>query len=240
MKLLAVTVLFLAYVSIATACTGLSGIPSVPIGGGGGGRPSPDKKCLHKDAEVLMADGRSVKKAGDLVIGDRVWSENGQGSPVILTPDTKVDQVHPFVVFKTKSGLSATLTPDHAVFARQCGSQKEETWPIKRCTDLVMGDCVPLVNGEEDRVVSIGLTEMSGRVHPITESGKLVVDGVVISCYDYSGVNSTQESKHAPFEPARMLHSFGEKIYASLSNEEYALGLLESLIRGMGLEKLYQ
>jgi hypothetical protein len=229
--------IILCAIETARACGGLRGIPSVPITGIGGGGRTHEKKCLHEDAMVLMADG-GQKRAGDLVIGDRVWNEGDQSSPVVLMPNSDPHEFHSFITFKTKSGLGTSMTPDHAVFARECGGQGP--WPIKRSGDLTIGECVPTVQGGEDAVVAITMTNTNGRVHPITASGKLVADGILVSCYDYAGDNSTQETTHAPFEPVRMLYSLGEKFYNSLSDEQYAIGLLESLIRGMGLEKIYE
>jgi len=225
------------------ACNGLGSMPSLPpIPTGGnptGSHEHGGKKCLHKEGNVLMADGRTFKKAGDLVIGDRVWSEKDKSTPVILTPETEIDVAAPFVTFETQSGLRTTLTPSHAVFARPCGIRNADAWPIKRSDDLSVGECVPTVDGQEDKVVSMSLSEQTGRVHPITENGKIPVDGLFVSCYDYATDNVTQEERHAPLEPMRQLYSIAEKIYYSFSNEQYALGILDSLIRGMGLEKFY-
>jgi len=236
-KFIAILFAITSAIYVTDACTGLTSVPSIPIPSGGptgiGG------KCLHVDSEVLMADGDTHKRAGDLVIGDRLWAENGQSTPVIMIPAAEVDNVQTFIQFKTENGFGTTLTSDHAVFARPCGTEGQESWPIKRSIDLMLGDCVPTIGGREDRVISVRAIDLKGRIQPITGSGKIATGGVFVSCYDYTNENVTQEEKHAPLEPARLLYTWAEKIYDTLSNELFALGIIDNLIRGMGLEKFY-
>jgi len=221
--------------SATYACNGmgsmptLPSIPSVPAG-------DDERACLHPDAEVLMPDGKSTAKAGDLVIGDYVWSENGS-TPVILTPTFEKDTTYSFIQFKTNRGHGTTLTLHHAVFARPCGGDQGEPWPIKRADDLMLGECVPTVDGEEDSVESIRLLELQGKIHVITDSGKIASGGVILSCYDFD--QKTQNEAHAPLQPVRMLYDWAEKIYNSLSDEEYAHGILNSLVVNLGLDKLH-
>lgn len=224
------------------ACTGLHGVPSIPIpsvpgGGGSHGGGSKGKGCLPLDAEILMADGHDTQKAGDLVIGDYVWGDNGT-TPVVLTPTLDKEKVYRFIEFKTKRGYGTALTPHHALFTRPCGLDRDQPWPIKRADDLAVNECVPTIDGQEDVVVSMNLLELKGKIHVITASGKLASGGVILSCYDHEE-KSSQEQVHAPFEPVRIMYDWAETIYNGLSNEQYAQGVLRTLVKSLGLERLH-
>lgn len=229
-----------ALVSVSDACGAVGVAPAIPIPVDGGivsGKKK--KKCLHAQAKVRMADG-SVREAGRLIVGDRVWDEKDKTTPVVLTPVTDTRVVQEFIRFETESGHGTTLTSDHAVFARACGRSKDETWPIKPSIQLMVGECVPTVDGEEDVVIKMESVTAKGRVQPITQSGKIVVDGVIVSCYDYAQQNDTQELRHAPFQPARTFYDWAEKIYNAMSDHQYALDVVEGLVSSIGLDRLYK
>jgi hypothetical protein len=148
-------------------------------------------RCIHEEADVRMADGMK-KKVKHLEIGDEVLAyEQSKGihvSRVSSDLHNDKDTLVPILEIKTSTGRLIPLTPQHSLFARECLSDGRE-WTAKSARDIRVGDCLPrYYEGEKDvveeAVVDIRVFEAKGIRQPVTETGTIVVDDIVVSCYD--------------------------------------------------------
>jgi len=231
-------------------------VPSIPVGGGGGGvvgggshehgsHEKGKKKCLHWNGRVqLFSESNETRSAHELEIGDRVLAyskEKGfHASPVVSILNRDLIATREFVRVTTSQGSRVSLTAEHGVYSGRC-SDAGESWTEKRADALSTGDCVKMAHGGEDRIVEIDSFFDSGVVKPITESGSIVVDGVVVSCYDYAeeADNAWKTNPHEIYEPYRLLYSVGERLYKGMREGKFAVEILETLISATGLEKMY-
>jgi len=229
---------------VVLSCTGLHGVPSVPLPSVPGGGKS-QGHCLHWDGKVqTSALSNETMKVHEVEVGDRVLaytSERGfHLSPVVAVLHRDLAETLDFVRFTTSNGRETTLTTDHGVYSGTCG---REDWKDKRADDLKLGDCVKTANGQEEAVIQIQMFSDVGAVQPITEAGSIVVDEIVLSCYDFK-TEAEKESKakatpHEELEPYRLLYTLGENVYKGLRESRLAINVLETLIRSTGLEKVY-
>jgi hypothetical protein len=255
-KMIALCFLLFAQLHSALSCTGLHGIPSVPIGGlppiGGGGHDyhppthgggSHGKKCIHWNGKVQVSSvSNETRNAHELEIGDRVLAYDAERgfhlSPVIAVLNRDLVNVRDFVRIYTAGGREVALTTEHGIFSGQCG--RGESWTEKRADAVNLGDCVKTSDGEEDEIEKVEVFADAGTVQPITETGSIVVGDVVVSCYDYAEPHVQMKTKpHLDYEPYRMLYAFGERLYNGFQKSEFAVGVLERLVNGLGLEKMY-
>jgi len=215
----------------------MGGMPSVPL-------PvavpiTGTKKCLHWNGQVqLDSISNETKPVHELGIGDRVLAydikRGFHTSPIVAILNRDLVHDREFVEISTEKGYQVSLTPEHGIYSGQCGAPN---WNEKRADSLSLGDCVKTVDNKEDRVIEIRSFVDSGIVQPITETGSIVVDEVVLSCYDYE--DEKKKNPHGMHEPHRQLYSFGEHIYTALQESKLAVNVLETLISALGLEKMY-
>lgn len=151
-----------------------------------------DDVCFPASASVQMKDG-TTKKMADISIGDIV--EVAYQSPTTTTATTMSysysavlgfsHRVHDvtytrFVTIIANDGSSVTLTPGHFTYAPT----------LKRAREVRPGDRLPDNNKNhgEKRVVTEVLYDVqdTGLFNPHTESGTIVVNGLVQSCYTES------------------------------------------------------
>jgi len=225
-----------AFVKLSSSCHGISGVPSIPIPSG----PTGLGKCLHWNGKVqLDSISNETKRVHELGIGDRVLAYDiNRGfhtSPVVAILHRDLIHDRDFVEISTENGHQVSLTPEHGIYSGSCGV---ENWNEKRADSLNLGDCVKTAGNQEDRVIKIRPFIDSGIVQPITETGSIVVDDLVLSCYDYE--NEKKTNPHYVHEPHRQLYSFGEHIYTALHESKFAVNVLETLISALGLEKMYE
>lgn len=174
-----------------------------PDGGSGagndGGDDDGDTVCFPSSASVRLVDGSS-KQMSDLTIGDIVQvahlspssssssshhTDNNNTefsfSPIIGFSHRLDDVLYgDFVTITSSDGSSLTLTSGHFTYAPS----------LKAARDVRVGDALPHgPNGGEGRrtVVKVvhGVTDR-GLYNPHTETGTIVVNGLVTSCYTES------------------------------------------------------
>ena len=112
----------------------------------------------------------------------------------------------PTVVIETLGGSSVRLTPDHLIHITTNSSDVIQAVQAKA---VKFGDYVITRKGEKHQKDKVVQVRKSGRVEhvvaPYTESGSLVVNGIVTSCY--SRITSHRMA-HLALYPLRWLTSF--------------------------------
>ncbi|KAF6000474.1 hypothetical protein F1559_002485 [Cyanidiococcus yangmingshanensis] len=174
---------------------------------GGGGT-----KCFSGSAKVLTAESGKVRRMQDLEIGDQVMGVNHQGE---LVPDQVIGWLHlerskpsSFLELLTEDGQTVRVTSRHLLYAhrpeshpRSDAKQDWSTFKALYAERLRVGDL--LYHGQQRlgvRIVAIRTIHEEGIFAPLTNSGRLVVDGAVVSCY---GSFPSHAVAHAVFAPAR-------------------------------------
>jgi hypothetical protein len=177
-----------------------AGIPlGMPIGPG---------KCIYDEAQVRMANG-AKKLVKHLQIGDEVlaYSVEKGVHPSRIFGQLHVNNETTVKIFEieTSSGRKIPVTAVHSLFARQCLSDGQK-WTTKSAFEIGVGECLPryYTDGDvvEDPVTNIRVFEARGIRQPVSETGTIMVDDVVISCYDRV-VN--QDATHMALFPYRWL-----------------------------------
>jgi hypothetical protein len=193
--------------SFADGCAGAGApIVGIPITGIG------KKKCLYEEADLRMADG-SKMKVKDLRIGDEVLAysvhKGIHASPIIGELHNDNETMVKIFEIETNGGRKVQVTGDHSLFVRQCLSD-DQTWSAKMADEVSVGDCVPryyMADGEviEEAVSKIRVFDARGIRQLVTETGTIIVDDVVISCY--AGVVN-QDATHMALLPYRLMSRF--------------------------------
>lgn len=175
-------------------------------------------RCIYEEAEVRMADG-SKKRVKNLENGDRVLAYSVEKG---VHPSTIFGELHNdnktkvrIVEIQTSSGRKIPVTPMHSLFVRQCLSD-ENTWSTKAAYEVSVGDCLPRYYSEGGDVVEESVTDIRvfaarGIRQPVTETGTIIVDDVVISCYDRV---VSQDATHMAVFPLRWILGLS-KAYAA-------------------------
>lgn len=166
-----------------------------------------DDVCFPSSASVHLIDG-TTKPMGSVEFGDVVQVAH---SSILSRTSTTSNMTHSystvlgfshrvhdvvyddFMTITADDGSSVTLTPGHYTYAPT----------LKRAADVRVGDRLQRADGTEGRVVELRYrVRGTGLFNPHTESGTIVVDGLVQSCY----TESVQAAKaHALLAPVRML-----------------------------------
>jgi len=168
----------------------------------------PKGKCIYEEAEVRMADG-TTKRVKHLEIGDEVLAytveEGVHPSRVFGELHNDNETLIQIVEIQTSTGRKIPVTPAHSLFARQCLSD-DQKWSTKAAYEVRVGDCLPryYAGGDvvEESVTNIRVFDARGIRQPVTETGSIIVDDVVISCYDRV---VSQDATHMALFPYRWM-----------------------------------
>eukprot|EP00929_Paragymnodinium_shiwhaense_P027685 TRINITY_DN16197_c0_g1_i5.p1 TRINITY_DN16197_c0_g1~~TRINITY_DN16197_c0_g1_i5.p1 ORF type:complete len:366 (-),score=44.07 TRINITY_DN16197_c0_g1_i5:103-1200(-) len=147
--------------------------------------------CFSGSSSVLVRQ-RGRANLADLRIGDVVLTakpEPSRPDGLVLCYERVLDWLHrdpliqvEFVRLRLCTGAEVHLTADHLIFVRRSAA----VWPV-RAQEVVVGDglLVPWVDGSmaSPKVVEISSVERRGIYAPLVDSGVLLVDGAVTSCY---------------------------------------------------------
>ncbi|RUS73787.1 hypothetical protein EGW08_018446 [Elysia chlorotica] len=171
-----------------------------------------EKQCFPGDAQVWLADGSRVNLQ-DIRVGDRILTFNARGN---LVPDTVYMFGHRepeakgcFVVLTTEN-RSLCVTADHFVYCVRDGQEVCVTAGEVTTDDLLRVCEVPTQSDSSrpsplvlERVTNVGWEMKRGLFAPFTESGSLLVEGALVSCYvKVLGAGAS----HACLWPARQLY----------------------------------
>jgi len=134
------------------------------------------KGCFPGSATVQLQDGSS-KLISDLCIGDRIRTKDGH-STYYLTSHQDPLALTEMVSIVTESGHSVTATPDHYIPLHQGGNK-----PMGK---VISGDLILVQTDdrvEVSAVKTISVSVEKGLYNPISLSGDMIVQGVVMSCW---------------------------------------------------------
>lgn len=148
-------------------------------GGGGGGVPGgmPKAACIHGADKVQTYIG--TKQIDQLELGDHVAVGKGEFEPIIAFLHWDNRRNASGFQFTTANGAELTVSDEHLIFVAP-GRNAILAKNVKVGHRLYTAS----ENGyAEDVVVSIQRRTVLGRYSPLTTSGIILVNGVMVSCY---------------------------------------------------------
>jgi len=162
------------------------------------GKPAKKKGCFHGDDTVQTKEYgtitmRQLAEKRDAQVLSR--NEDGQlgYSSVRYWLHAQPDLSMKFLTLSTESGHRLSLTGEHLIYETDCRGNDGHAIYAR---NVRVGRCL-FVNDEgelkETRVVEKGQTKMNGIYSPITETGSIVVNDVLASCYNYYENESLQK-----------------------------------------------
>nr|APD15680.1 lophotrochozoan hedgehog-related [Acanthochitona crinita] len=165
-----------------------------------------DEVCFPGDARVQLQNGQSISMA-TLEVGQKILTINADGFPTFSEVLMFLKR-HPatqavYSVLRTDKG-SIRMTPRHIVFTDSSNNTAHRQ--PRFAQDVSVGDYLfsAETSGlEPARVLEIDSEIMEGVYVPLTETGTLVVDGILASCY--SSIN--HHVAHAFLTPVRWFPS---------------------------------
>jgi len=154
--------------------------------------------CFWAGNEVQTLE-RGVIKINQLEIGEHVQSIGADGTIYFSEVLLHMDSVNGFTTFirvTTKSGKRLMLTPNHLIHIKGSSPKfasslqiGEEVWVIENST------VVP------DIIISTEQVLDKGANSPLTESGSIVVNDILASCY---AAHNNHDAIHMFFAPLRI------------------------------------
>lgn len=145
-------------------------------------------------------------KIADIKLGEHVLSQDLDGTLTfteVLAFLDKGDDMATFTQVTTRSGNQIMLTPDHLIHVH--GQSP------KFASDLVVGDKLMVISDftmKPDLIVTIDLVQEKGFISPLTETGTILVNGILASCYAVAG---SHDEAHIAMAPLR-LYSKAKKL----------------------------
>jgi len=178
-------------------------------------------KCIYDEAEVRMANG-ARKQVKHLEVGEEILAYSVEKG---VHPSRIYGQLHmdnetliKIVEIETSNGRKVPVTAMHSLFVRQCLSD-DQKWTTKSAYEVRVGDCLPryYTDGDvvEESVTNIRVFEARGIRQPVSETGTIIVDDVVISCYDRV-VN--QDATHMALFPYRWVMGMSQTYVAQIKD----------------------
>lgn len=146
-------------------------------GGGGGTGGGVKAACIHGADQVQTHSG--TKRIDQLEIGDHVAVDEGRFEPIIAFLHRDESRNANGFRFTTSNGTKLTLSDEHLVFVT----------PYRKAIlakNVKVGHRLYLANENgyvEDAVVEIQRSVVQGRFSPLTPSGAILVNDVMVSCY---------------------------------------------------------
>jgi len=144
-------------------------------------------KCFASDATVEIMEKKQRKSMKDLNIGDQILVDiNHQGERIYesvysfihASPDGMYDYLK--ITVENNLEQSLIISSNHLIF------RFNQTKPIF-AGHLKIGDQLQMISKDGSKqagsIIDISLIKSQGFYAPLTHSGKLVVDGVVVSNY---------------------------------------------------------
>jgi Vault protein inter-alpha-trypsin domain/Hint module/von Willebrand factor type A domain len=139
--------------------------------------PAPVKRpglCFSAQNKVVELD-KGIIAMKDVAIGDMVSIGKNQYSQVYGFGHRDVEHTAEYVTLHVKGQAPLEISEDHMLFIDKVGAVPAST--------VAVGDWVLLGNGGKSQVTKISLAHRAGAFAPFTESGTIVVSGIVASSY---------------------------------------------------------
>lgn len=199
-------------------CNGITSSPDCPF------NPNIQRKCIDAEANAVMSDG-SRKHLKNLEIGDQVQTldKNGKltNTEFIMMMDIS-DQDTLLLNITTNTNKNVRVSGTHLV--------PIQNGQFKFARELYRGDQIVTYDPESktqvlETIKSILIEPATGYVAPLTMSGDLLVDNILMSNY---AVIESHNLAHSVMAPVRWW-------YAANSNMKSMLP--ESVARTLGIDK---
>ena len=133
--------------------------------------------CFTKNSVLQLKTGEKLPIC-EAIVGQEIlswsFSQSFHYSPIVCIPHNKNDTNAEFIQFKTNSGKTIRMTPDHLVFVTNPNMH------LLLAKEIVIGDTFLTTSGEE-RVISLEKNTDSGIYTVVTLSDYIVVDEIVVS-----------------------------------------------------------
>ena len=160
------------------------------------------------ETSLVRLEGGTTKSMKDLQVGDKVASMDSSGklvySKVVTFLDINPNKPTNYVSIQTENpAAQVTITGSHLIYQLNRTTRQKSTVHAR---DLKVDDFVYVQNGSAlgkftvGRIVSVMRTQNLGAYAPLTETGTIVVDNVLCSCY---AVISDAKLAHWSFAPLR-------------------------------------
>jgi hypothetical protein len=160
--------------------------------------------CFPANATVEMENG-ATKRMDQLAVGDRVRTSATTFSDVMFFSHDDAETTSSFYNLQTASGHSLVLSAKHYVHVLP-------NYELVQARNVRVGQVVELADGTSSAIVSITNERHNGLYNPHTLDGKIVVNGVLASCYTGS-IEPTVA--HALLWPLRALYNVGIRVFDS-------------------------
>ncbi|CAM4832635.1 unnamed protein product [Rotaria magnacalcarata] len=143
-----------------------------------------EPKCFPGSSQIALDDG-SFKALSDIMIGDRVLvNKHNIHEPIIGFIHAKRNSLFDFLAIEIQSvafNSSSTLmvSPNHLIFDFDSNN-------VRFAGYFRIGERVQVIHNNQiipGEIISIQLTKQQGYYAPLTESGTIVVNGVLASNY---------------------------------------------------------
>lgn len=147
--------------------------------GGESQQQDSNDSCFPGDSYVLTEQNEMVFIA-DVVPGTKIFSfvnSNGkmESSEVYTILHFEPNRIARYLILKTQSGDTLKISPNHLIFL--------EKLEVKFASEVKIGDVLITANGHKSMVVDISYMMRRGVFAPVTHSGTIIVDGILVSCY---------------------------------------------------------
>ncbi|KAK7003729.1 GIMAP protein [Biomphalaria glabrata] len=173
-----------------------------------------EHQCFSGDSTVCLSTGEQITLS-KLRIGDKVLCRNSNGQlgfeTVYMFGHQDAQVFSNFVVLETLNS-QVYLTDKHYIYCEREGEER-----CLAAKDVNTGDSLLFVSGDnltQSTVLRVGYERKQGLFAPFTNSGTIVVDGLLASCY----VNVLQpQSCHGWLWPMRQLYKLSPGTLAYLN-----------------------
>jgi len=167
--------------------------------------------CFSGHSEV-MVEGKGVTQMDALQIGDSVLTANGSFSKVYSfghkASSFKTSYLQVFSA-SMEQGHPLEISPEHMIYIQEADKNDAE---LVAAGDLQVGNSLVTKEGLSSEIMWIHKVERQGVYSPLTESGNLLVNGVLASSYvsrvwlkEYVSGDTLHAFQHSATLPVRLL-----------------------------------
>ncbi|VDM74421.1 unnamed protein product [Strongylus vulgaris] len=154
-------------------------------------------QCFSGDMEVETPSGPKAIK--NLEVGDMVLSIDESMvtfSPVIMFLHKLENEHAQFLQINLETGESLKLTENHLMYVTNCAP--EENLRLISARDSRIGQCVQITDSAKNfaarRIVSIDRVAGVGIYAPLTSTGDIMVNHVLVSCHSNLALKTLQQT----------------------------------------------
>ncbi|KAK6766881.1 hypothetical protein RB195_026258 [Necator americanus] len=156
-------------------------------------------QCFSGDMEVETPSGSKAIK--DVEVGDMVLSIDESMvtfSPVIMFLHKLESETAQFLQLKLESGDSLKITDNHLMYVANCNGNETETLRLVPAREARIGQCVQIMGSAASlagrKITSIGKVTGVGIYAPLTTTGDIMVNRVLVSCHSNLALKTLQQT----------------------------------------------